>query len=120
MSTVVVKLGGAVAAEATSLVTRMAREHEVCVVHGAGPQISTEMKRLGLDVTFVGGRRVTTDAGLAVVRESFAAVNAEICAALGPLAIPLFGDEIGLRATPVPELGLVGEAVSELVGAIVE
>ena len=111
MSLVVVKLGGAVAAEATSIVTRMAHEHAVCVVHGAGPQISAELERLGLDVAFVGGRRVTTDAVLSVVRASFAAVNAEICAALGPLAVPLFGDEIGLRATPVPELGLVGEAL---------
>ncbi len=111
MSLVVVKLGGAIAGEATSLVKAMARQHKVCVVHGAGPQISAEMERLGLDVTFVGGRRVTTSAGLEVVRASFAAVNAEICAALGPFAVPLFGDEIGLQATPVPELGLVGEAL---------
>ena len=119
-STVVVKLGGAVAADATSLVARMAREHAVCVVHGAGPQISAEMQRLGLDVSFVGGRRVTTAAGLAVVRASFAAVNAQICAALGPLAVPLFGDEIGLEATPVPELGLVGEALSSRPAAIAD
>ena len=118
MSLVVVKLGGAVAAEATSLVTRMAREHSVCVVHGAGPQISAEMERRGLDVTFVGGRRVTTKAGLAVVRDSFAAVNSEICAALGPRAVPLFGDEIGLQATPVPELGLVGEALPSRPAAV--
>jgi len=116
--TVVVKLGGAVAAEATGFVTRMARDHAVCVVHGAGPQISAEMKRIGLDVTFVGGRRVTTEAGLAVVRASFAAVNAELCAALGPLAVPLFGDEIGLQATPVPELGLVGEALPSRPAAV--
>lgn len=120
MNTVVVKVGGAVAAEATSFVAQMACEHAVCVVHGAGPQISTEMKRLGLDVTFVDGRRVTTDAGLAVVRASYAAVNAEICAALGPLAVPLFGDEIGLRATPVPELGLVGEALPSCPAAIAD
>ena len=31
----------------------------VCVVHGAGPQISAEMERRGLPVSFVGGRRVT-------------------------------------------------------------
>ena len=111
MSRIVVKLGGAVAAEATGLVARMAREHAVCVVHGAGPQISAEMKRLGLDVAFVCGRRVTTEAGLAVVRASLATMNADICAALGSRAVPLFGDEIGLRATPVPELGLVGEAL---------
>jgi len=111
MSVIVVKLGGAVAADATSLVARMAREHAVCVVHGAGPQISAEMERLGLDVAFVGGRRVTTAAGIEVVRASLAHVNAELCAALGPLAVPLFGDEIGLRAVPVTALGLVGEAI---------
>ena len=72
MSLVVVKLGGAVAADATSLVARMARDHKVCVVHGAGTQISAEMERLGLDVSFVGGRRVTTAAGLAVVRPALA------------------------------------------------
>ena len=120
MSLVVVKLGGAVAAEATSLIARMAREHQVCVVHGAGPQISAEMERLGLEVSFVAGRRVTTSAGLEVVRASFAAVNAHLCTALGSRALPLFGDEIGLQATPVPELGLVGEAVPSRPAAIVE
>ena len=112
MSRLVLKVGGRVAAEAAGDAVKLAADGtEVVVVHGAGPQISAEMKRLGLDVTFVGGRRVTTDAGLAVVRTSFAAVNAEICAALGPLAGPLVGDEIGLQAAPVPELGLVGEAL---------
>jgi acetylglutamate kinase len=108
---VVVKLGGAVAAEATQTVAALARDHAVCVVHGAGPQISADMRQRGLDIVFIGGRRVTTTAGLEVVRASLASVNAEICAALGPLAVPLFGDEIGLQATPVPALGLVGEAV---------
>ena len=120
MSLIVVKLGGAIAGEATSLVKAMARQHKVCVVHGAGPQISTEMERLGLDVTFVGGRRVTTAAGLDVVRASFAAVNSDICAALGPAAAPFFGDEIGLQATPVPELGLVGEALASRPAAVAD
>lgn len=117
---VVVKLGGAVAADAAAVVARMSREHAVCVVHGAGPQISAEMERLGLDVSFVGGRRVTTAAGLEVVRASLAAVNAGICGALGPLAVPLFGDEIGLRAMPVAALGLVGEAVPSRPAAIAD
>ncbi|MGH2997078.1 MAG: acetylglutamate kinase, partial [Gaiellaceae bacterium] len=56
-----------------------------------------------------GGRRVTSTAALEVVRASLAAVNRELCAAIGPLAIGLLGDEIGLEATPVPELGLVGD-----------
>ena len=55
-----------------------------------------EMERRGLPVEFVGGRRVTTPAGLEVVRESLAAVNAALCAAIGAARGPLFGDEIGL------------------------
>jgi acetylglutamate kinase len=69
------------------------------------------MERRGLDVQFVGGRRVTTKEGLEVVRESMQDVNASLCAALGDLALPLFGDEIGLRAMQVPMLGLVGDPV---------
>ena len=67
------------------------------------------MERLGLPVEFVGGRRVTTTAVLAVVRTSFETVNHALCCAIGPLAVPLVGDEIGLRAERVPALGLVGD-----------
>jgi acetylglutamate kinase len=108
VSRVVVKLGGAVAEEAAAVVQRLAHSHQVCVVHGAGPQISAELERSGLEVRFVDGRRVTTLAALAVVRKSFAAVNRAVCAAIGPGAVPLFGDEIGLEAVRIPELGLVG------------
>jgi acetylglutamate kinase len=107
---IVVKLGGAVATDAVEVVLQLADAgRPVVVVHGAGPQISEEMRRLGLPVEFVGGRRVTSPAALDVVRSSFAAVNAAVCAALGPRALPLFGDEIGLEAERVPELGEVGD-----------
>jgi acetylglutamate kinase len=108
VSRVVLKVGGAVAADAASLVLRLAAAHEVCVVHGAGPQISAELERAGLEVRFVEGRRVTSLGALPVVRRSLAAVNAAVCAAIGPLAVSLFGDEIGLEATRIPELGHVG------------
>jgi acetylglutamate kinase len=108
---VVLKIGGAVAADAAALVHELAAEHEVCVVHGAGPQISEEMARYGLNVEFVGGRRVTSAAALVLVRRSFAQVNAALCDAIGEDAVGLLGDEIGLRATHVPELGLVGDPV---------
>ena len=110
MKPVVVKLGGAVAAEAADIVLSLAARQPVVVVHGAGSQISAELERRGLEVRFVAGRRVTSHAALEVVRESLAAVNAAVCAALGERAVPLFGDEIGLRAIPIPELGYVGEA----------
>jgi len=111
MSTLVVKVGGAVAGESADAVLALAAGHRVCVVHGAGPQISLEMERAGIPVEFVDGRRVTTPAGLELVRASFRRVNAGLCAAIGERAVPLFGDEIGLQAERVPALGLVGNAV---------
>jgi acetylglutamate kinase len=110
VSRTVVKVGGAVAQAAAHALAELA-DGEIVVVHGAGPQISAEMKRLGLPVEFVGGRRVTSPEALAVVRESMARVNAALCDALGPNAIGLMGDEIGLRANPVLELGLVGDPI---------
>jgi len=103
---IVLKVGGASTGGVAEAVA--AFDGPVCVVHGAGPQISEEMARRGLEVRFVGGRRVTTPEVLEVVRESFAAVSAAVCAAIGPDSVPLAGDEIGLEAEQVPELGLVG------------
>jgi acetylglutamate kinase len=111
MSRIVIKCGGAVAAEAAGAIRHLAAGQDACIVHGAGPQISAEMGRLGLPVEFVGGRRVTSEAAIEVVRASFVEVNRALCAALGPRAVGLFGDEIGLRATPVPALGRVGDPI---------
>lgn len=108
---VVVKCGGAVAESAADLILELAYEEPVVVVHGAGPQISAEMERRGLEVQFVGGRRVTSREALKVVRESMAEVNATLCAAIGQPAVPLFGDEIGLHALQVPMLGMVGDPI---------
>jgi acetylglutamate kinase len=109
---VVVKCGGAVAESAAPAILSLLEQGEtVCVVHGAGPQISAEMERRGIPVEFVRGRRVTSLAALEIVRASLARVNHDLCTALGRVAVGLFGDEIGLRAVPVPELGLVGDPV---------
>jgi acetylglutamate kinase len=111
MNPTVVKCGGAVAAGAADAILDVAASDPTVVVHGAGPQISAEMERRGLRVDFVGGRRVTTREALEVVRDSMAEVNAAVCAALGEDAVPLFGDQIGLKATQVASLGLVGDPV---------
>ena len=112
MSRVVLKLGGRVArAGARQALDLADAGHQVIVVHGAGPQISAELERRGIPVEFVDGRRVTDAETLAVVRESLLAVGVEVSAALGPAAIQLFGDQIGLRARRLPHLGLVGEAL---------
>jgi acetylglutamate kinase len=109
VSRLVVKVGGAVAFSTTGQIVGLAAEgHEVVVVHGAGPQISAGLARAGIESSFVGGRRVTSADALRMVRRTFATVNAGLCVALGPTAVGLMGDEIGLRARPMPELGHVG------------
>jgi acetylglutamate kinase len=109
---VVLKLGGRIAASAGAQARALHAEgNGLVVVHGAGPQITAEMERRGIPVEFVGGRRVTSDAGVAVVRESLLLVNDEVCTAIGPEALPLRGDAIGLEAVQLPGLGLVGEPV---------
>jgi acetylglutamate kinase len=110
VSRIVVKLGGAVTRNAAHVLADLVPGgHEICVVHGAGPQISTEMERRGLEVRFVDGRRYTTPEALEVVRESLVEVNGAVCAAIGPRAVGFIGDEIGLEATRVSKLGLVGD-----------
>lgn len=117
--TVVLKLGGRVAVDtAQAALARL--DGDVVVVHGAGPQITAELHARGIKPTFVAGRRVTTDQVLEVVRASFDAVNAEVCAAIGPRAVGLRGEEIGLRAERVPELGHVGEPEPSAPPAVLE
>jgi acetylglutamate kinase len=120
VSRVVVKVGGSVASDSADAVLVLAQVHDVCVVHGAGPQISLEMERAGIPVEFVEGRRVTSPEGLELVRSSFQRVNAALCDAIGERAVGLFGDEIGLQAEQVPALGLVGNAVPSRPRAVVE
>jgi acetylglutamate kinase len=121
VSRLVVKVGGAVAAESASHILGLREEgHEVCVVHGAGPQITDEMIRRGIPVEFVNGRRRTSRAALEVVRESMAAVNADLCSAVGALAAPVFGDRDGLLAVPVPPLGWVGDPLPCRPGALLD
>jgi acetylglutamate kinase len=116
---VVVKLGGRVAAASVGeVLERRADGDEVVVVHGAGPQISAELEARGLPVTFVRGRRFTDPATLAVVRELLVSVGEELCDELGGGAVQLVGDEIGLEAMPLPELGLVGDPVASSLLAV--
>jgi acetylglutamate kinase len=120
VSRILFKCGGSVAVEAAPAIRALAGAHDVCVVHGAGPQISAELERLGLPVEFVGGRRVTSPATLMVVRRALREVNRALCAAIGPVAVGLDGEDIGLEAERVPALGLVGEPVPTCPALVVE
>jgi acetylglutamate kinase len=57
----------------------------------------------------VDGRRFTGPETLAIVRSSLIAVGAKLAAALGPSALQLVGDEIGLEAVRIAELGFGGD-----------
>ena len=119
MTRVVLKLGGRVArAAARHAIELHEAGNEVVVVHGAGPQITAELRARGIPVRFSAGRRVTDPATLAVVRASLVAVGAELSAALGPAAVRLLGDDIGLQARHLPELGLVGEPLPSRPSAV--
>jgi acetylglutamate kinase len=83
-------------------------ESGVCVVHGAGGRISAALQEAGLESTFVGGRRVTTREALPIIREAFRRENSALCLEIGPRAYGLMGDELGLEAERLPELGHVG------------
>lgn len=121
MTLLVLKVGGRVAeAAAADALAFSATGAGVVVVHGAGPQISEEAARRGLVVEFVDGRRVTSHEMLGVVRESLAAVNAAVCAAIGERALGLMGDEAGLDAVRVPELGEVGDPVPSAPRAVLD
>ena len=110
----VVKVGGAVVG------SELGELEDAVVVHGGGPQISAELERRGIVATFIRGRRVTDAETLAVVREVLLDVNAQLCAAIGPRAIGLAGDEIGLAATHVPELGFVGDPLPTAPQAVLD
>ena len=66
------------------------------VVHGGGPQISSMLKRLGIESEFRGGLRVTTHEAMDVVRMVLMGqVNRELVGLLnshGPLAVGLSGE----------------------------
>ena len=89
-STMVVKLGGEVAAspdalrslaEDLSLLTHVGVR--IVVVHGGGPQATEMSRRLGLEPVMVGGRRVTDEATLDVAKMVFAGkINVDILSAL--------------------------------------
>lgn len=117
--TVVLKLGGRIAADAVRAALAEV-DGPVVIVHGAGPQITAGMESRGITPTFVAGRRVTSPEALEVVREALAAVNAEVCTAIGEDAVGLFGDDIGVEARQVAELGLVGDPLPSAPSAVVE
>ncbi|MFZ0530616.1 MAG: acetylglutamate kinase [Propionicimonas sp.] len=130
--TVVVKYGGNAmvddelkAAFATDIVFLRTVGVKPVVVHGGGPQISSMLKRLGIESEFRGGLRVTTPEAMDVVRMVLMGqVNRELVGLLnahGPLAVGLSGEDAGLLTAERKGLELNGEEIDlGLVGEVTE
>jgi acetylglutamate kinase len=109
MALTIVKCGGAALAKEPFVLERYVEPGSgACVAHGAGARISAALHEAGIESTFVGGRRVTTAEALPIVREAFRQENVALCAAIGTRARGLMGDDLGLQAERVSELGRVG------------
>jgi len=124
-STIVVKYGGA-AMTTPELKASFARDVTLLklvgmnpvIVHGGGPDITRYSDRLGLEVRFVHGLRVTDAPMMELVKMVLVGkINKEIVAQLhvaGAPAVGLAGDDGGLIAaskaeTPDADLGFVGQ-----------
>ena len=55
---------------------------EPVIVHGGGPEISSNLEKAGIETRFVGGLRVTDAAAMRVVEETLAEVNRGIVASI--------------------------------------
>jgi len=83
----------------------------LCVVHGGGDRISEFQRRVGLEPSFVDGRRVTTRADMEIVRMVLSGlVNKELVAAFAAAGVPAVGisgeDAAMITATPIDATGL--------------
>jgi acetylglutamate kinase len=109
MALTIVKCGGAALAKEPFVLERHVEPGSgVCIVHGAGARISAALHEADIESTFIGGRRVTTEEALPVVREALRRENRALCSEIGRRAYGLMGDDLGLEAERLPELGHVG------------
>jgi acetylglutamate kinase len=119
MLTRVIKIGGRVQTDA-SLPEAIADAWKatsgaLCIVHGGGDEISALQRVIGLEPRFIGGRRITTERDLDVIRMVLSgSSNKRLVATLLDADIPAVGisgeDGALITATPVDpdRLGHVG------------
>jgi acetylglutamate kinase len=117
----VVKIGGRAQSDAQlpAALAAAAGADALVVVHGGGDEVSTLQRRLGLEPNFHGGRRVTSEADLEIVRMVLSgATNKRLTAQLlsaGVTAAGISGEDGGLfraHATDAATMGRVGGTVT--------
>lgn len=86
--------------------------HQLCVVHGGGPQIDHLLALSGIDSEFVEGLRVTSAATIATIQMALSAVNAAITTQLSARGIKA----VGLRGFDGNQA--IGTAVGEPWGQV--
>ena len=115
----VIKIGGRAQADLALpglLAQAVQNGDELVVVHGGGDEVTALQRRLGSEPTFVGGRRVTTEEDMEVVRMVLSgAVNKRLVRHLldaGVAAIGISGEDGGMLPALLLDggaLGAVGE-----------
>ena len=128
VNAVVIKLGGEVVGDArlasiASDVRALVEDgRRVAVVHGGGPQATALSKKLGIEPRLVGGRRITDEPTLDVMKMVVAGqLNVDLCAALKAAGLHPVGLHGAVRAERRPprvvegggpdpiDFGLVGD-----------
>jgi acetylglutamate kinase len=119
MLTRVIKIGGRVQSDAllpdAIAAAWKATNGALCLVHGGGDEISALQRVIGQEPRFVGGRRVTTERDLDIIRMALSgSSNKRLVATLLNAGVPAIGisgeDGALITATPidVDQLGHVG------------
>jgi acetylglutamate kinase len=115
----VVKLGGEVVGDArlaqlaADVAELASKGHRVTIVHGGGPQATELSKKLGIAPQIVGGRRITDEATLDVMKMVVAGrLNVDLCAALRRAGARPVGlhDAVGATRRPPKIVSGGGEA----------
>ena len=89
--------------------------NSLCLVHGGGDEITSMQRALGREATFIGGRRVTSESDLELLRMVLSGlVNKRLVNSLVAAGIPAVGlsgeDDalIGAELIDAPSLGFAG------------
>ncbi|HKR08234.1 MAG TPA: acetylglutamate kinase [Gemmatimonadaceae bacterium] len=114
----VLKIGGR--AQSDSILTRVIRDAwraapgALCVIHGGGDEVSAMQRALGREAAFVGGRRVTSQGDLELLRMVLSGVvNKRLVSALVAADVPavgLSGEDGALISAEFIDRGVLGYA----------
>jgi acetylglutamate kinase len=114
----VLKIGGR--AQSDAMLTGVIRDAwnaaqgELCVIHGGGDEVSAMQRALGREAAFIGGRRVTSQADLELLRMVLSGVvNKRLVSSLVAADVPavgISGEDAALIGAEVIDRAVLGYA----------